>query len=113
MQRPSTATPAIHPQVDRFILTAIVSAGRRPVRGPVAPARPGPRQWVGAAATPVTGLPPVAQCPQRAGRSARASALAPSSPSLVRSATPGPQQRVRYLDTLKVAVVYGILLYHS
>jgi len=26
---------------------------------------------------------------------------------------PGPRQRVRYLDTLKVAVVYGILLYHS
>jgi surface polysaccharide O-acyltransferase-like enzyme len=28
-------------------------------------------------------------------------------------AAPGPQQRVRYLDTLKVAVVYGILFYHS
>jgi surface polysaccharide O-acyltransferase-like enzyme len=32
----------------------------------------------------------------------------------VRPAAPGPQpQRIHYLDTLKVAVVYGILLYHS
>lgn len=31
----------------------------------------------------------------------------------MREAAPGPETRVHYLDTLKVAVVYGILLYHS
>jgi hypothetical protein len=31
----------------------------------------------------------------------------------VRPAARGPQQRVHYLDTLKVAVVYGILFFHS
>lgn len=31
----------------------------------------------------------------------------------MRQAVPGPTERVHYLDTLKVAVVYGILFYHS
>jgi len=31
----------------------------------------------------------------------------------VRPAVPDSQQRVHYLDTLKVAIVYGILFYHS
>ncbi len=51
--------------------------------------------------------------PWSSGRTDRACAGGLSFPRVVSEAVRSPQSRVHYLDTLKAAVVYGILLYHS